>query len=291
MCLVLTDGTRLACPEQLEEVEGVCRRWTCDGSVTQEQTHYSIGTSCTWRSREANGTCSALRTFLLEATLTLKLARPRRKSDRVGHQNRELPRLHPDDVAHRQPRADLHVPEEHLQNSDDLVALQCTARQERQRRGTITIGNPVHGAFEPNGYVNRSRDIWLLPFTTTLTFRALHGNHIVMVTLAIYSRLFLSTFTFSAMHGHLATIRESSWTFTHACLRLHHFDILSTVRTQTCSHFLQTFALPVKVVQLKRDTAQGTSHRIVRFVFLHQNPSFTNDSHDLPQWFHVFATS
>ena len=30
MCLVLTDDTRLARPERLEEVEGVCRRWTCD---------------------------------------------------------------------------------------------------------------------------------------------------------------------------------------------------------------------------------------------------------------------
>ena len=38
MCLVLTDDTRLARPERLEEVEGVCRRWTCHGSVTQEQT-------------------------------------------------------------------------------------------------------------------------------------------------------------------------------------------------------------------------------------------------------------
>ena len=38
MCLVLTDDTRLARPEQLEEVERVCRRWTRDGSVTQEQT-------------------------------------------------------------------------------------------------------------------------------------------------------------------------------------------------------------------------------------------------------------
>ena len=38
MCLVLTDDTRLGRPEQLEEVEGVCRRWTCDGNVTQEQT-------------------------------------------------------------------------------------------------------------------------------------------------------------------------------------------------------------------------------------------------------------
>ena len=85
--------------------------------------------------------------------MSQKLARPRRKSDRV------LPRLHPVDAARRQPRVDFEVPEEHLQNTDDLVALHCTARQERQRRGTITIGNPVHGAFEPNGYVKRSRDM------------------------------------------------------------------------------------------------------------------------------------
>ena len=77
MRCVLTDDTRLARPEQLEEVYGVCRRWTCDGSVTQEQTHKSIGTSCTWRSRDANGTCSALRAFLLEATLTLASASQR----------------------------------------------------------------------------------------------------------------------------------------------------------------------------------------------------------------------
>ena len=34
---------------------------------------------------------------------------------------------------------------------------------------------------------------------------------------------------------------------------------------------------------------EGTSHRMVRFVFRHQNASFTNDLHDLPQWFHVFV--
>ena len=200
---VLTDDTRQARPEQLEEVEGVCRRWTCDGSVTQEQTHNSIGTSCTWRSRDANGTCSALRALLLEATLTLASAPQRviarmcrRKSDRVGHQNRELPRLHPDDVAHRQPRADPHVPEEHLQNTDDLVTLQCTARQERQRRGTITIGNPVHGAFKPNGNVNRSRDIWLLPFTRACFSPLSHSMHCMAlgylkrVVMDVYPRLF-----------------------------------------------------------------------------------------------------
>ena len=43
MCLALKDDTRLARPERLEEVEEICRRWTCDGRVTQEQTHKSIG--------------------------------------------------------------------------------------------------------------------------------------------------------------------------------------------------------------------------------------------------------
>ena len=43
---------------------------------------------------------------------------------------------------------------EHPQNTADLVALRCvplsgTARHERQQRGTVTIGNPVHRAFEP----------------------------------------------------------------------------------------------------------------------------------------------
>ena len=64
-----------------------------------------------------------------------------------------------------------------LQNVNDLAAL-CTARQERKQSGTIIIG-------ESNtcGYLQRGS--WLLlPFTracflTTLTFRALHGNHIV----------------------------------------------------------------------------------------------------------------
>ena len=80
--------------------------------------------------------------------MSQRLARPRRKSDRVGHQDDELPRLHPIDAARRQPRADPEVPEEHPENAyDDLVVLQCTARQERQQRGTVIIGNPVHRAF------------------------------------------------------------------------------------------------------------------------------------------------
>ena len=163
--------------------------------------------------------------------MSQKLARPRRRSDRVGHQNRELPHLHPDDVAHRQPRADPHVPEEDLQNTDDLVALQCTARQERQRRGTIPITNPVLGAFKPHGYVNRSRDIWLLPFTPRLFS---HHFHIQCTawTLGYLKRVVM---------GRLP----------HACLRFHHFDILSSARTQTCSRFLQSFAFPDQDVQLQ----------------------------------------
>ena len=163
MCLVLTDDTRLARPEQLVEVEGVCRRWTCDGSVTQEQTHYSIGTSCTWHSRDANGTCSALRAFLLEATLTLVSA-PQRVTARMcvdrchksspGHGAKAIgsgtrianSRASVQMTLHIANRVPIPTYRESLQNTDDLVALQCTARQERQRRGTITIGNPVHGA-------------------------------------------------------------------------------------------------------------------------------------------------
>ena len=128
-----------------------------------------------------------------------------RKSDQVGHQDRELPRLHPVDAARRQPRADPEVPEEHLQNTDDdLVALQCTARQERQRRGTITIGNPVHGAFQPNGYVNRSRD---------------------MVSPAVYPRL-------SSHHFDIQSTARKSHCHGYSCrlpaLVLNHFDTQST---------------------------------------------------------------
>ena len=64
-------------------------------------------------------------------------------------------------------------------------------------------------------------------------------------------------------------------------------------RTQTCSRFLQLSAFLIKMFNsssLEGHTVEETSHRMVRFVFRHQNPSITNDLHDLPQWFHVFAT-
>ena len=39
MRYVLTDDTRLARPELLEEVGGVCRRWTCGGDGTTGSTN------------------------------------------------------------------------------------------------------------------------------------------------------------------------------------------------------------------------------------------------------------
>ena len=57
--------------------------------------------------------------------------------------------------------------------------------------------------------LQRASEVHHFEFLTTLTFRALRGNHIVTVTLAVYPRLLLSTFTFRALHGHLATLRES----------------------------------------------------------------------------------
>ena len=60
MCLVLTDGTRLARPEQLEEVEGVCLRWTCDGSVTQEQTRTKRQCDCCSGCQYSRSACATV---------------------------------------------------------------------------------------------------------------------------------------------------------------------------------------------------------------------------------------
>ena len=42
MCIALTDDTRLARPERLEEVEEICRRWTCDKSAEQLWIWWSV---------------------------------------------------------------------------------------------------------------------------------------------------------------------------------------------------------------------------------------------------------
>ena len=79
-------------------------------------------------------------------------------------------------------------------------------------------------------------------------------------------------------------------------LDLTRFQFENRSRT-TRSRFLSSFALSPALL---RDTAKGISHRVVRFVFRHQNPSITHDlrvrhfpccsvkeAFDLPQWFHV----
>ena len=157
MCLVLTDDTRLARPEQLEEIERVCRRWTCDGSVTQEQTRSSgCATGDPWERHRPCRLCSMVRQKAPKREAARMCVDRCHKSSpghgakaigsgtRIANSRASMPV----NAARRQPRADPEVPEEHLQNTDDLVVLQCTARQKRQQRGTVIIGNPVHRAFE-----------------------------------------------------------------------------------------------------------------------------------------------
>ena len=74
-----------------------------------------------------------------------------------------------------------------LQNANDLAALWCvpltgTARQEKKKKSVerSSSENLVHGAFEPNGYVNRSRD---------------------MVSPAVYPRLSSHHFDIQSRHG------------------------------------------------------------------------------------------
>ena len=144
---------------------------------------------------------------------------PWRKGDRVGNQDNSLPSVHPVHAREGQPHADPHVPEEHPQNTDDLVALQCTARQERQRRETITIGNPVHGTLQPNGYINRS-GVMVSPavyprlFSTTLTFRTPQENHIVSVPFETIEKSKNVFSLFFVSPGHLETIQNliPGWT-------------------------------------------------------------------------------
>ena len=112
--------------------------------------------------------------------MSQKLDRPWR----VRHQDDELTHGQPSHARECQPRADPHVPEQHRENTDDLAALRCvpltgTARHERQQRGTITIGNPVHGAFQPNGYVNRIRDM-----VTPAVYPRLFSHHIDILSTA-----------------------------------------------------------------------------------------------------------
>ena len=155
--------------------------------------------------------------------------------DGIWHENDGLPELKP---VQRQPRAVPQVPEEHLQNTDDLVALQCTTRQERQRRGTITIGNPVHGAFQPNGYVNRSRDM-----VSPAVYTRLSSHHFDIQSTEITLSWFLLPFTRACLLTTLTFRARKSHCHGFSCrlpaLDLNHFDTQST--EITLSWFLLPF--------------------------------------------------
>ena len=95
-----------------------------------------------------------------------------------------------------------------LQNANDLAALWCvpltgTARQEK-KVWSDHHRKPLFMVLSSQTATSTEVETWfLLPFTracllTTLTFRALHGNHIVIVALAVYPRLFSTTLTFRA---------------------------------------------------------------------------------------------
>ena len=146
----------------------------------------------------------------------------RHEGDGIWHQNDELLRHEPAHVAHRQPEAEPEEPEE--QRVDLLQVI-----SEPQLRSNDACWNFHHFDIQSTGYLEREtrlipptvysrlfefpllwhaglvtlRGSWLLlPFTracflTTLTFRALHGNHIVMVTLPVHPRLLSTTLTIS----------------------------------------------------------------------------------------------
>ena len=88
----------------------------------------------------------------------------------------------------------------------------------------------------------------LFEISTTLTSRA-GCRKSVMDTATFYSSLYeyLTTPTFKALHGYLAALRESRDGRLPTLVR----DFTTTAQTQTCSRFLQFFALPDKVAQLQ----------------------------------------
>ena len=247
-------------------------RWTCDRHSTEGNTaphreveiHIPFGwqhnasevrpaIGCWYTSLLSVLSCPPWEGNVVRCVLTddTKLAvqhRPRREDERrvdegIGHQNDELLRHKPAHVAHRQPEAVPEEPEEQRTNVLQAVS-------EPNLRWSNACLNFHHLDSQSAGYLERVRATTtvhprLFEISITLTFRARYVKRVID-TATVYSHWFqfLTTLTFRALHGHLATFIESWWTFTHACLRFHHFDILSTAQTQTCSRFLQTFALP-----------------------------------------------
>ena len=81
-----------------------------------------------------------------------------------------------------------------LQNANDLAAPRKKTAWNDHHQKPCSSSQRLRQQKETSG--NLTKRSWLLlPFTracllTTLTFRALHGNHIVTATLALYPRLF-----------------------------------------------------------------------------------------------------
>ena len=84
--------------------------------------------------------------------------------------------------------------------------------------------------------ISKEIETWFLqPFTracllTTLTFRALHGNHTVLVTHVVYPRLFWTTLTFRADVATIIRVMVSPVVHRRLSWISHHFDMQSTVR-------------------------------------------------------------
>ena len=136
---VLTDDTRLPRPELLEEVEGVCR-WDKRKHKHTRSDHVTgavaVSTVAVVVRQLIRGYAVAHVVFVpwcdkkprkgrpRECVLTdvtrrawVEQHQPRRKGDRVRHQDDELTHGQPAHARECQPRADPHVPEQHPQNT------------------------------------------------------------------------------------------------------------------------------------------------------------------------------
>ena len=109
-------------------------------------------------------------------------------------------------------------------------------------------------------------------------FESTHGKQEVIISSAYHN---LPTYGYHVLQKFT---KETFGSFPNSVLRIDREQHVS----DSSNHSLWLIKLSIPAVLV--DTAEGTSHRMVRFVFRHQNPSITNDLHDLPQWFHVFST-
>ena len=111
--------------------------------------------------------------------------------DGIWHENDGLPELKPVLVAQRQLRAVPQVPR------IPMISSLCSAPHDKKDNDVErSLSETLFMVHSSQTATSTEVETWLLlPFTracflTTLTFRALRGNHIVTVTPAVYPRLF-----------------------------------------------------------------------------------------------------